>query len=83
MQRVIARNDFARSMFRAGFLLFAGAYRNLGVSWACTPLALLPCAFMPPIPILLYKYGGRIRMASKRLNYDFEHWYFRYTFTDR
>jgi MFS transporter, DHA1 family, multidrug resistance protein len=34
-------------------------------------LALLACAFAP-IPILLYKYGERIRMASKRARHDFK-----------
>ncbi|KAI0287569.1 MFS transporter [Russula brevipes] len=69
---VLAGNDFIRSMFGAGFPLFAGAmYRNLGVGWASTLLALLACVFVP-IPILLYKYGERIRMASKRARHDFE-----------
>jgi len=69
---VLAGNDFIRSMFGAGFPLFAGAtYRNLGVGWASTLLALLACAFVP-IPILLYKYGERIRMASKLARHDFE-----------
>jgi MFS transporter, DHA1 family, multidrug resistance protein len=57
---VLAGNDFIRSMFGAGFLLFARAmYINLGVGWASTLLALLSCAF-----VLLYKYGEHIRMAS-------------------
>ena len=69
---VLAGNDFIRSMFGAGFPLFAGAmYRNLGVGWASTLLALLACAFVP-IPILLYKYGERIRTASKRARHDYE-----------
>jgi len=69
---VLAGNDFIRSMFGAGFPLFAGAtYRNLGVGWASTLLALLACAFVP-IPILLYKYGERLRMASKHARHDFD-----------
>jgi len=69
---VLAGNDFIRSMFGAGFPLFAGAmYRNLGVGWASTLLALLSCAFIP-IPIVLYKYGDRIRMASKRARHDYD-----------
>ncbi|KAI9430829.1 putative caffeine resistance protein 5 [Lactarius indigo] len=69
---VLAGNDFIRSMFGAGFPLFAGAmYRNLGVGWASTLLALLSCAFIP-IPILLYKYGEHIRMASKRARHDYD-----------
>jgi MFS transporter, DHA1 family, multidrug resistance protein len=68
---VLAGNDFIRSMFGAAFPLFARAmYVNLGVDWASTLLALLACAFVP-IPILLYKYGERIRMASKRARHDF------------
>ena len=59
-------------MFGAAFPLFAKAmYVNLGVDWASTLLALLACAFVP-IPILLYKYGERIRMASKRARHDYE-----------
>ena len=69
---VLAGNDFIRSMFGAAFPLFAKAmYVNLGVGWASTLLALLACAFVP-IPILLYKYGERIRMASKRARHDYE-----------
>jgi hypothetical protein len=61
---VLAGNDFICSMFGAGFPLFAKAmYINLGVGWASTILALLSCAFVQ-IPILLYKYGKHIRMAS-------------------
>lgn len=68
---VLAGNDFIRSMFGAAFPLFARAmYVNLGVGWASTLLGLLACAFVP-IPILLYKYGARIRMASKRARHDF------------
>ena len=69
---VLAGNDFIRSMFGVRFPFSAGAtYRNLRVSWASTLLAFLTCAFVP-IPILLYKYGERIRMASKRSRRDFE-----------
>jgi DHA1 family multidrug resistance protein-like MFS transporter len=69
---VLAGNDFIRSMFGAGLPLFTGAmYRNLGVGWASTLLALLGCMFVP-VPILLYKYGERIRMASKRACHDYD-----------
>ncbi|KAI0270545.1 MFS transporter [Gloeopeniophorella convolvens] len=69
---VLAGNDFIRSMFGAAFPLFATAmYNNLGVGWASTLLALLSCSFVP-IPILLYKYGERIRMASKRARHDYD-----------
>ncbi|KAI0299341.1 MFS transporter [Multifurca ochricompacta] len=63
---VLAGNDLVRSAFGATFPLFGAAmYHNLGVGWASTLLALLSCAFIP-IPILLYFYGERIRLASKR-----------------
>ncbi|KAH8986413.1 putative caffeine resistance protein 5 [Lactarius hatsudake] len=69
---VLAGNDFIRSMFGAAFPLFAGAmYRNLGDGWASTLLALLACAFIP-IPILLYKYGEKVRMASRRAPHDYD-----------
>ena len=69
---VLAGNDVISSMFGTIFPLFAGAsYRNLGVGWATILLALLAGAFVP-IPILLYQYGERIRMASKRVRHDFE-----------
>ncbi|KAH9026593.1 putative caffeine resistance protein 5 [Lactarius pseudohatsudake] len=68
---VLAGNDFIRSMFGAAFPLFADAmYRNLGVGWASTLLALLACAFIP-IPILLYKYGEMLCVASRRARYDY------------
>jgi MFS transporter, DHA1 family, multidrug resistance protein len=69
---VLAGNGFIRSIFGAVFPLFAGAmYSNLHVGWASTLLALLACLFVP-IPILLYKYGERIRRASKRARHDYE-----------
>ncbi|KAI0068449.1 MFS transporter [Artomyces pyxidatus] len=69
---VLAGNDLIRSMFGAAFPLFAGAmYRNLGVGWASTLLGLLACSFVP-IPILLYKYGEKIRMSSKRARHDYD-----------
>ncbi|KAH9976874.1 major facilitator superfamily domain-containing protein [Lactifluus volemus] len=69
---VLAGNGFIRSIFGAVFPLFAGAmYSNLDVGWASTLLALLACLFVP-IPILLYKYGERIRRASKRARHDYE-----------
>ncbi|KAI0043053.1 MFS transporter [Auriscalpium vulgare] len=69
---VLAGNDLIRSAFGAGFPLFAGGmYRNLGVGWASSLLGFLACAFIP-IPILLWKYGERIRMSSKRARHDFD-----------
>lgn len=52
---VLAGNDLMRSAFGAGFPLFASAmYRNLGIPWASSLLALLSVAFIP-IPFLLHK----------------------------
>jgi DHA1 family multidrug resistance protein-like MFS transporter len=63
---VLAGNDLMRSSFAAGFPLFGAAMNNnLGVDWASTLLAFLTCAFIP-MPVLLYFYGERIRLASKR-----------------
>ncbi|KAI0044867.1 putative caffeine resistance protein 5 [Auriscalpium vulgare] len=68
---VLAGNDLMRSMFGAAFPLFAGAmYRHLGIGWASTLLGLLSCLFVP-IPILLYIYGERIRLVSKRARHDY------------
>jgi MFS transporter, DHA1 family, multidrug resistance protein len=62
---VLAGNDLIRCAFGASFPLFgAGMYHKLGVGWASTLLALLSCVFIP-VPILLYFYGERIRLASK------------------
>lgn len=67
---VFAGNDFMRSMFGAGFPLFANAmYVNLGVGWASSLLGFLSIAFIP-IPFVLYFYGERIRKSSKRARHD-------------
>ncbi|KAH9974386.1 major facilitator superfamily domain-containing protein [Lactifluus volemus] len=67
---VLAGNDLIRSAFGASFPLFGAAmYHKLGVGWASTLLALLSCAFIP-IPILLYFYGERIRLASKHAQHN-------------
>jgi DHA1 family multidrug resistance protein-like MFS transporter len=65
-----AANDFMRSIFGAGFPLFAAAmYNNLGVGWASSLLGFLSIAFIP-IPFVLYIYGEQIRKASKRARHD-------------
>ncbi|KZF26428.1 putative caffeine resistance protein 5 [Xylona heveae TC161] len=67
---VLAGNDFMRSCVGAAFPLFATAmYKNLGINWASTLLALLSCVFIP-IPFALYFYGERIRHASKLARHD-------------
>jgi len=68
---VLAGNDFCRSMFGAGFPLFASAmYHNLGTDWASSLLGFLGIAFIP-IPFVLWKYGATIRKKSKRARQDF------------
>ncbi|OJJ33896.1 hypothetical protein ASPWEDRAFT_60457 [Aspergillus wentii DTO 134E9] len=67
---VLAGNDFMRSSFGAGFPLFATAmFHNLGVGWACTLLGCLTVLFVP-FPFVLYRYGRRIRLASKYARHD-------------
>jgi DHA1 family multidrug resistance protein-like MFS transporter len=81
---VLAGNNFIRSMFGAAFPLFIrsmfGAmfplfmkamYINLGIGWANTLLVLLSCAFVL-IPILMYKYGECIQVASKHTHHNYE-----------
>ncbi|KAI9839881.1 MAG: hypothetical protein M1819_000073 [Sarea resinae] len=68
---VLAGNDLMRASFGAGFPLFATAmYKNLGIGWASTLLALLGVVFIP-IPFALYYYGEPIRMRSKHARKDF------------
>ena len=67
---VYAGNDLVRSGFGAAFPLFANAmYSKLGVDYASTMLGLFSIAFIP-IPFVLYKYGARIRRASKMARHD-------------
>jgi len=67
---VLAGNDLVRSSFGACFPLFAGAmYRRLDVAWASSLLGFLSGAFIL-IPILLWRYGQKIRLASKRARHD-------------
>lgn len=61
----IAGNTFVRSLFGAGFPLFAtGMYHNLGVNWATSLLGFLTAALCP-VPILFYFYGAKIRKMSR------------------
>ncbi|KAH7025577.1 major facilitator superfamily domain-containing protein [Macrophomina phaseolina] len=61
----IGANTFVRSFFGAGFPLFGPAlYHRLGVDWASSLLAFIAIA-MVPIPVLFYKFGHRIRLASR------------------
>ncbi|KAL9614506.1 MAG: hypothetical protein Q9167_001034 [Letrouitia subvulpina] len=61
----LAANGVVRSLFGAGFPLFATAmYDRLGIAWATSLLAFLGVA-MVPIPVLFYIFGERIRGWSK------------------
>ena len=61
----LAANGVVRSLFGAGFPLFATAmYHRLGIAWATSLLAFLSVA-MVPIPVLFYIFGERIRGWSK------------------
>ncbi|KZV63630.1 putative caffeine resistance protein 5 [Peniophora sp. CONT] len=67
---VLAGNDLVRSSMGAAFPLFATAmYRKLGIGWASSLLGFLAIAFIP-IPIFLWIYGQRIRLASRRARHD-------------
>jgi DHA1 family multidrug resistance protein-like MFS transporter len=67
---VLAGNDLMRSSFGAGFPLFATAmYHKLGVGGASSLLGGLGCCFIP-IPFVLYFYGKKIRLHSKRARHD-------------
>lgn len=61
----LAVNSMVRSLFGAGFPLFATAmYKRLGIAWATSLLGFLSVA-MVPIPVLFYIFGERIRGWSK------------------
>lgn len=61
----LAANTFLRSLFGAGFPLFANVmYTNLGVHWASTVLAFIALILLP-IPFLFFRFGASIRARSK------------------
>ena len=61
----LAANTVMRSWFGAGFPLFATQmYDSLGPRWASTLLGFLALLMMP-IPLVLYKFGPRLRERSK------------------
>ncbi|KAF2198315.1 MFS general substrate transporter [Delitschia confertaspora ATCC 74209] len=61
----LAVNTFIRSLFGAGFPLFAPAmYHKLGVPWATSLLGFL-CVLFAPVPIGFYVWGSRIRGRSR------------------
>lgn len=61
----VAANTFLRSAFGACFPLFAGyMFDGMGTNWAGLLLGLFAAA-MIPVPLILLKYGKRIRVKSK------------------
>lgn len=61
----IAANTFLRSLFGAGFPLFATyMFNGMGIEWASTLLGCIGIV-MIPIPIIFYRYGHRIRKHSR------------------
>lgn len=68
----IAANTFLRSLFGAGFPLFAmQMFHKLGVDWAGSLLGFLAVAFMP-IPFLFYIFGPRLRKMSSYAPTNFD-----------
>lgn len=61
----LAATTLVRSIFGAGFPLFATAmFDRLGVPWASSVLAFIAVALFP-VPILFYKFGAKIRTFSR------------------
>jgi DHA1 family multidrug resistance protein-like MFS transporter len=60
-----AANTMMRSLVGACFPLFTRQmFHNLGIQWASTLLGCL-AVMMIPIPLLLMKFGARLRRLSK------------------
>ncbi|KAK4048781.1 hypothetical protein OIV83_004547 [Microbotryomycetes sp. JL201] len=61
----LAANTIVRSAIGGAFPLFTNImYTNLGVNWATTLIALIALV-IAPAPFIFYRYGARIRGASK------------------
>ena len=61
----LAANAVMRSLFSAGFPLFARQmYVKMGTPWATSALGFIALA-MAPVPWLLYTYGPKLRSISK------------------
>jgi len=61
----LAANAFVRSLFAAGFPLFASQmYHRLGTSWTTSLLGFISLALIP-VPILFYYYGHHVRKWSR------------------
>lgn len=71
---VYASNTLFRSAFASAFPLFANAmYAKLGIDWANSLLGFLTILFIP-IPFVLYRYGGKLRLMSKTARHDMQMW---------
>jgi MFS family permease len=63
-----AASQFLRSIFGFAFPIFAPSlYRTLGYGWGNSLLAFLFLALGIPAPIILWKYGARLRAKGKPL----------------
>ncbi|KAK4048782.1 hypothetical protein OIV83_004548 [Microbotryomycetes sp. JL201] len=61
----LAANTILRSVIGGAFPLFTTImYKNLGVNWASTLLALIALV-ITPAPFIFYRHGARIRGASR------------------
>lgn len=61
----LAANTFLRSMFGAGFAMFATQmYEKLGTPWATSILGFIALA-MGILPLVFYRYGAKLRAMSK------------------
>ncbi|KAL6304110.1 MFS polyamine transporter [Sparassis latifolia] len=61
----LAANTLVRSAVAGGFQLFTvQMYKNLGINWACTLIALI-LLLLAPSPFLFYRYGRLIRKKSR------------------
>ncbi|KAL4935500.1 hypothetical protein BDV06DRAFT_217384 [Aspergillus oleicola] len=68
---VIAANGALRYTFGAIFPLFTvQMYQRLGAAWASGVFAFLSLLFVP-IPLVLYKYGERLRRSGTVINFPF------------
>ncbi|RYO79889.1 hypothetical protein DL764_009963 [Monosporascus ibericus] len=61
----LAANTMLRSLFGAGFALFANdMYQKLGTPWATSLLGFFAVA-MTVLPFIFFKYGSRLRAVSR------------------
>ncbi|KAF2209124.1 hypothetical protein CERZMDRAFT_47670, partial [Cercospora zeae-maydis SCOH1-5] len=61
----LAINTFFRCTLAASFPLFSiGMFQHLGIKWAGTLLSLIFVA-LAPFPLLMLRYGSRIRSWSR------------------